>query len=564
MGLFRRKTKQYSDIAPDEIFLDSRNAPNFDVYQFEGKIERPLPKSSFRLVAGMFLVVTLIFVGRLWSLQVAQGSNFAERSANNTLRHGLIFAERGSLVDRNGVALAWNTPNHDADFSDRHYATTSGNAHILGYVSLPQKDSSGFYYQEQYAGISGIERALDAKLAGTNGLKITEENALLDVVSESTIDAPDHGANVALTIDTRVQEAFYTIIKETAEEVGFQGGGGVLMDIETGEIISMVSYPEYSPEVFVRGEDDEAIQSMLNDPRNPFLNRMTSGLYTPGSIVKPFVVLGALNEEVISPWKEILSTGSISVQNPYNPDIVSTFVDWKAHGYVNAIDALAVSSNVYMYAVGGGYEEQEGIGISNIERYVKAFGIGEETGVVGSNEVSGVVPNPAWKAAVFDGEDWRLGDTYNTAIGQYGFQVTALQMVRAVGGIAREGQLVTPTLILNENPRLVDVPIDVDAEVYGIIQRGMRQAVLTGTARGLNLPHVHIAAKTGTAELGVTKNFVNSWVVGYYPYNDPQYAFAVVMESGPAKNLIGGVSVMNKFFWWLTQHTPEYLKAHVE
>ncbi len=550
----------YRDIAPDEIFLDARNAPRFDKHQLEGRLEKPISERTPRMVGGLFLLVVLIFSGQLFLLQVKNGDAYLDQSENNSLRHDVLFADRGIIYDRNGVELAWNEPNTEDEYSLRKYNSLSGLAHVLGYVTYPQKDERGYYFQQEYVGTTGVEEGYEELLSGENGIRIRERDVFLDVVSESTINEPHNGDDVILTIDARVQHNLYEFIRDLALRTGFQGGAGVLMDIHTGEIIALTSYPEYSPQVMTDGDDRERINRYLENQYTPFLNRATNGLYTPGSIVKPFVALGALNEEVITPEKTILSTGSIRLPNPYNPELFSIFTDWKAHGNVNVKDALAVSSNIYFYEVAGGYEDQIGIGITKLEEYIRAFGVGERTNIKGISEVDGVVPNPDWKEENFEDGVWRVGDTYNTAIGQYGFQVTPIQMARAVAGIASGGELVRPKINLNEKTQKSSVSINVSSEHLETVQDGMRLGVTAGIAQALNVPFVKVAAKTGTAELGVSKKLVNSWITGFYPYLDPQYAFAVVMERGPSTNLTGAVFVMRNLLEWMALEAPEYLE----
>ena len=139
-----------------------------------------------------------------------------------------------------------------------------------------------------------------------------------------------------------------------------------------------------------------------NDEDLPLLNKVIAGAYTPGSIIKPFLALAALKENIIDPEKIIVSTGSITVPNPYNPSLPSVFTDWKAHGEVDMRRAIEVSSNVYFYHIGGGYEDQEGLGIERIDDYMRHFGFGGHSGVALPGELSGVVPNPEWKREVFN------------------------------------------------------------------------------------------------------------------------------------------------------------------
>ena len=381
------------------------------------------------------------------------------------------------------------------------------------------------------------------------------------MTSESVIERPQDGKNLSLSIDARIQEKMYEEIYKLAHRVGFQGGAGVIMNIHDGTLLAATSYPEYSSAVMSKGEDTKQISSLLSDKQNPFLNRVTLGLYTPGSIVKPFVAMGALAEGIISPSKQILSTGSISLPNPFFPGKFSVFRDWKAHGWVDMRKALAVSSDVYFYAVGGGFEDQQGLGISNIEKYMRIFGFGKSTGIDIGNEAVGTIPNPEWKKENFDGDIWRIGDTYNTSIGQYGFQVTPIQAVKATASLANEGMLIEPSIILDrQNIQKGEVLPFENNSWFKIINEGMRQTVLEGTARGLNIAGLEVAGKTGTAELGALKQFVNSWVIGFFPYKDPQYAFVIMMEKGPHDNLIGATYVGNQVLNWMVAHTPEYTK----
>ncbi|NCS99066.1 hypothetical protein GW764_02655 [Candidatus Parcubacteria bacterium] len=578
MSLLRKKHGRISvggNIDPDEIFLDSENLPDFDTNQFEGRIEKPISKKTIIGLGLFFSLIFVIFAGRIWNLQVANGEYYKERSVKNSLRYNLIFADRGNIYDKNNIPLAWNNPrNHEAEFSTREYKTDIGLATLFGYVSYPKKDSAGFYFEEEISGVDGLESIYNDYLSGENGLEIVEINALNEVVDDSTTDSPENGDDLFLTVDYDVQKAFYDSIKKTVDENGFEGGGGVIIDVQNGDLLSLVSYPEYNSNALNDG-DNELINSYINDSRNPFLNRTTEGLYTPGSIIKPFIALAALQEGVISPNKEILSTKQMIIPNPYNPDLPSVFTDWKAHGMVDVRRALAMSSNIYFYQVGGGYSslspsepgysqqthfaDQEGLGISRIEEYLKKFGFGQRVDLEGFNNKNGTIPNPDWKKKTFD-DEWRLGDTYFTAIGQYGFQVTPIQVARAISAIANGGEIIEPRIVKNfKDSGETKRKIDISQENFEIIREGMRDAVEYGTARGLSYEDFSIAAKTGTAELGSTKDKVNSWATGFFPYENPKYAFVIFLEKGDRKNLIGGVSAARGFFDWARYNKPELL-----
>lgn len=557
-------------VEPDEIFLDSENLENFDSQQMEGRIEKQISKRTIVSLGIFFILFASVFSLRLGFLQIKKGEAYLTRSQNNTLEKQVIFADRGIIYDRNKEELAWNQKedfkigeeeiSSKYDFAVRKYKS-SGFSHLLGYVSYPAKDKSGNYWQTEFIGKDGLEKMYNDRIKGTNGSKIVETDVSKKVYSENTVNDPIDGADLITTIDSRIQGEMYTLIKNLSDSYSFTGGAGILMDVHSGEILASTSFPEYNSEILSLGEDTILIKNYLSDKRKVFMDRTISGLYTPGSIVKPFLALAALNENLISPAKEILSTGSISIPNPYYPGKETVFRDWKAHGWTNMQEAIAVSSDVYFYTIGGGFGGQKGLGISNIEKYVRLFGVGDKTGIDMLDEKSGVIPSIEWKAKNFPGDPWRIGDTYHTAIGQYGFQVTPIEMVRAVSAIANNGTLVTPHFILGdlekENQK---TNLNFSAENFEVVRQGMRMAVTEGTASAIYVPYVKAAAKTGTAQLGVAKNRVNSWIIGFFPYDNPKYAFTVMMESGPSSNSIGASFIMRQLFDWMSINTPEYFE----
>ena len=553
------KFKKNKEIAPDEIFMDSHNLPEFNNQQFEGRLEKSISKTSLAVIVVFFLLVLGTYGFKAWALQVKNGDIYSTRSENNRLRHTPIFAPRGVIYDRNGVELAWNAPSNDPDIATREYKKEEGLAHVLGYVQYPTKDKAGFYYREDFEGVDGVEKYFDKVLQGDNGIRLVEVDAHDKIQSGNTMEPPKEGTNITLSIDHRIQSQMYKAIKGVAERVGFAGGAGVMIDTTTGEVIALTSYPEYSPQVMSQKTDTSLVKSYFSSSGKPFLDRAVDGLYTPGSIIKPYMALAALNENIISPAKQILSTGSISIQNQYYPELQNVFKDWKAHGRVDMRRALAVSSDVYFYAVGGGYKDQKGLGIARIEKYMKLFGFAEKIQDSFFSGATGVIPNPEWKKENFDGEGWTLGNTYHTSIGQYGFQTTPVQIVRAVASLVNDGLLRNPSIIKGEAGEVVR-QIEIPAGDFQIIREGMRMGVKEGTGTSLNVPYVEVASKSGTAELGATKDKVNSWMTGYFPYQTPRYAFVMLMERGSVHNLIGAGAAMRETLDWMSVNTPEYFK----
>jgi penicillin-binding protein 2 len=563
-----RKRIYGSEIMPEDVFLDATNRPGLNATQLEGRIERPVEPIAIFSVGILFAIAVLVFIGTAFNLQILQGDAYADISRNNRLDRSVLFASRGIVTDRNGEELIWNLPAEVGEASSTHPTTTlpyakrayinaSGFAHILGYVRYPRADKNGTWWREEYVGASGIEHAFDSILMGENGSSMSETSARGALVREDIVDPPRDGEPLTLSIDADMQAELARVLSNHASNQGFRGGAGIIMDVRSGELLALTSFPEYDNAAFSEG-DIATVRGANEDNATPLLNRAVAGLYAPGSIVKPMFAAAALHEGLINPEKSILSTGSISIPNPYFPDKPSIFKDWKAHGYTDMRRAIAVSSDVYFYAIGGGYQDQRGLGIAKIDDYARKFGFGAITGFIIGGEEEGTIPTPEWKKEVFE-DDWRLGDTYNTAIGQYGFQVTPLQVMRYTAALANGGHLLTPQLVKGAQSEAVSVGIS-DAELQ-VVREGMRDAVTDGgTAASLNIGGIELAAKTGTAQIGMNNEYMNSWVIGFWPASNPKYAFAVVLERAPANTLSGAAPAMSNFFYWLRDVKPEYVK----
>ncbi len=561
MSIFDRikKKNHVKEISPDEIFVKSDNLYALDADRFEGRMEYPIGSATLTMVGISCACIGLLFFLRVCDLALLHHDSYVAEAESNRLDSTLVFAERGIIRDRYGVELAWNSSAATStnEHSTRSYTNLRGLGHVLGYAQAPRRDRAGIYYQHFFEGVSGVELSFDALLRGTNGTRVVETDARLGTLSETVLVTPKRGEDLTLTLDAELTSELYNMLEELAERIPFHAGAAALMDVHTGEILALTSFPEVPSQVLSSG-DAEKIRKYQTDSRQPFLDRVLGGVFTPGSVVKTVVAYGALSEGVVTPKTTFLSTGALLLANPYLPGEYTRFSDWKAHGLVDMRRALAVSSDVYFYYVGGGFGTQRGIGIKNIEKYARMFGYGSVTGIALEGEKSGTVPSPAWKESVFpDDPVWRIGNTYHTAIGQYGFQATPLQVLRATAVFANGGYLVRPRLSTTEEISTTRVAHN-DAYI-SVVDEGMRQGVTEGTAIALNVPYVKVAAKTGTAELGVHKEYVNSWVTGYFPYNNPKYAFVVLMERGPRANLIGASSLGHTLFDWLHEHRPEYL-----
>jgi penicillin-binding protein 2 len=555
------------EIAPDEIFLDSSNLPGRDDPQFEGRIIRPVAGSAILTVGVVCALVLIVFTGRSFDLSIMRGAAYADISRDNRLDRSVLFAERGRILDRTGRELAWNSSASSTEdatttpFSARRYSDDSGFSHLVGFVRYPKTDQNGVWWREEYAGVSGAELVFDDELQGENGSEMIETDAGGRVSRRNIVALPEAGEDVRLSIDAEVENKLHTILSAHAKAQGFRGGAAVIMDVHTGELLALVSFPEYDHAAFAEG-DVKATTAAGANALSPLLNRATSGLYAPGSIVKPIFAAAALNEGLLTPDTKILSTGAITIPNPYDPAHPTIFRDWTVHGWVDMRTAIAVSSDEYFYTIGGGHGTQKGLGIAKLDEYAQRFGLGAETGIPLFGEEAGVIPTPEWKRQVFGPDDpWRIGNTYHTAIGQYGFQITPVQAVRFIAAVANGGSLLTPQIALDSPPHSTSV--NIPDEYLKVVREGMRLGVTSdrkdATVKSLNIGGIHIAAKTGTAQIGAGNQWMNSWSVGFWPAENPRYAYAAVLEQAPAGTLSGAAPGLVPFFHWLITNHPEYV-----
>lgn len=357
---------------------------------------------------------------------------------------------------------------------------TPTTSHILGYLGpvsatvAEELRDQGVDPQFVRTGYEGIERFLEEQLSGTRGEQIVEVDVAgeaLSVISETPAIA---GQSVSLTLDYELQAiAEELMIEQLANRnnVDFYASQGrtmprgistqgviIAMDPNTGEILTMVSWPTYDNSRFARGIDVEYYLDIIEDSSRPLVNNAIKGLYPPGSVWK-LITAAAVNEEnVIDPEQQLDDPGELIVENRYAPNDPAAsqrFVCWldNGHGRVNLIQSIAFSCDVYYYQVGGGNAEISeqvlspgGLGITDLFRYSTATGIGSELGVELPFEAAGRMPDPDWKRRNF-GENWSTGDTYNAAFGQGYVTTTPLQLLNQVVAIINNGTLYQPTLV---------------------------------------------------------------------------------------------------------------------
>lgn len=426
--------------------------------------------------------------------------------------------------------------------SFREYKTSENFSHLLGYTGLVnQKDiEENNYFYDDYTGKSGIELIYENELKGGYGKKEIEVDSLgkESKIVNSTNAIP--GNNIILTIDSELQELLGNRLNSMINKnKSITGGAAIAMDPRNGEILSLVSAPSFNNNMFTLGVEMDKYNEIIASEKKPLFNRSISGEYPSGSTIKPIVAIAALEEGIINENTSIMSTGGIQVDKWFFPD-------WKAggHGATNITKAIAESVNSFFYTIGGGHEEFDGLGVNTLSAYMKKFGLGDKLGIDLNSEADGFIPTKQWKEEA-KGESWYIGDTYHLSIGQGDILVTPLQVAFYTAAIANGGSLFKPHIlrsIVNRNNEMIkDVQSTLIKENIAeeknidIVKNGLRQAVLTGSARALNDLPFTSAGKTGTAQFGTEKK-THAWFTAFAPYENPEIVITVLVEAGGEGN----------------------------
>lgn len=427
---------------------------------------------------------------------------------------------------------------------------TGGNtaAHILGRVGKIYKDEYDVLKDEGYSlndiiGKQGIEKIMESELRGTDGTSRVEQSVDGREVNVTAHTAAKQGNNVVLTIDADLQkaaeqaivDAINYVITNSENEPGGAGydadcGALVALDINTGEVLAMASYPDYNVNTF-----DEDYSSLYADPRAPMFNRAIGGAYEPGSTFKMVTAMAALQDGVIEPDDYIVDQGKYDFYSDYKPACWIYNSTGGTHGAQNVSLALENSCNYFFYDVG------RRTGIESINTYAKLLGLGESTGIeLSSEESTGRLTSPKLREEA--GLVWQPGDTLQVSIGQSDNLFTPLQLANYVATIANGGNRYkvhlikevrspeTGEIISSVQPEILS-KISLEPENRTAILKGMKNVVELGTAStvfdGFDIP---IGGKTGTAEVAGGSD--NAIFVAFAPYDKPTIAVCAVIEHG--------------------------------
>ena len=589
-----------------------------EVDEFTERDEEGVDMLRRRLLGGAAVIILffLIIITRLWFLQIHHGEDYKQYAYNNRVRKQSITAPRGHILDRSGREVVTNRPSfnvvmmredsHDIDdvlkrlapvldqdiselwerireaegtprylpiilkedidwetlaYLENHNQNFSGirievqpvrvypygdlGANVIGYLGAINKKELAEADPEIYDGSDligkrGLERLREADLRGGKGYRLTEVDAKGFERNELTRIDPLPGREIYLTLDAELQKIAEDMMN--AEE---KAGAVVATEVKTGRLLAAVSTPSIHLEDFVGGISYEKWDALMNNERHPLLNKVVQGAYPPGSTYKMVTAIAGLAEAVINEHTTIYCPGHYRFGN-------RTYRCWKhsGHGKVDLRRAISESCDVYFYQVG------QMVGVDNLAKYARMFGLGEPTGVLLEHEKAGIIPTKAWKMEKY-GKKWQDGETLSIAIGQGYNLTTPLQINTMTAALANYGKRMRPQLIervlepdgtVVENfAPIVESDLQVNALQMEQIHNGMMDVVQgkRGTARNVRIEGLTIAGKTGTAQVvkvaqyrGMKEEDIpykwrdHAWFTCFAPVEDPEIAVTVLVEHG--------------------------------
>ncbi len=368
----------------------------------------------------------------------------------------------------------------------RHYKYSSLFSHIIGYVALANEselEKNPNLDMGDNIGKQGVELTYEKELRGIKGQENHEVDASGRILSLQLSSLPQAGENLHLSIDLALQKA-------ATQAIGDKTGAVVVMEATSGQILALVSSPNYDTNLFTHGISEEKWQELLNNPYHPLQNRPLQNIYPLASVYKLVVAGCGLQDKMISPATKFFCSGAYKLGNRF-------FRCWKkyGHGEVNLERSLVESCDVYYYKLG------EQLGVDKIYNFSKQCGFGEKTGIDLPHEREGLVPNKEWKKNR-TGQDWQSGETLILSIGQGYLLVSPLQVARFIAALVNGGDLLKPELNALKEPT-VQGKIPIDDATRTILQKTMVATVtkIKGTAKRLYMPGMIIGAKTGTAQV---------------------------------------------------------------
>lgn len=541
-------------------------------------------KRSYVLAICLVLVAFVVFF-RLVQLQVVRGEYYRELADDNRTRTQIVFAPRGSILDRNGAPLVFNVPGYRKIDNEktiflgrdealeriakgekniqvdtlRNYPYQDSLSHVLGYVGQISEDQLKQAKYKDYSlsdiiGKSGVEEEYENVLRGIPGKTLIEVDAFGKAVRTLGQTDPVAGKDITLTIDGPLQKEVYEAMKGVDK-------GVAIVSTPDGEIMAMVSKPSFDPNLFTLGANYTAtdsayktVDSILTDKTNqPLLNRAIGGTYPPGSTFKLVTAASGIESKKIDENYKVEDTGVVRI-GPYS------FSNWYftqhggKDGSVDVTKAISRSNDIFFYKLA------EKIGVGQLAKTGEEFGLGKKLGIDLLGEEEGTLPTADWKKKVI-GEPWYTGDTLIYGIGQGYLLTTPLQVNNWTATIANGGWVYKPHLLKSEDPKPISEDI-LGAASTSLIREGMIRSCARGgvafpffefkvkneklkvdgrnilvaplattSANFKDYRHVVVACKTGTAQWGGEKDKPHAWITLFAPAYDPEIVVTVLAEA---------------------------------
>ncbi len=536
---------------------------------------------KFKLTRNLVFIAFFIILLTSLRLQIIEGKKYYRLSEKNRIRQRYIPAARGKIFDRRGAEIANTRPGfyvsaiqslidektlrhiatildideerireklrmeknpfmavkiaHDIRYEQlsvieegmdllkgievgveplRNYPYKELFCHLIGYVGEitdNEISKSKDYKADDYIGRMGLEEYCEGQLKGTDGVEYIEVDARgreLGKIAEKRPLPAITGKDIHTTIDLPLSESVAVYLED------FDNAACVCLDPQNGEILVLYSKPGFDPNHFVHGLQKKEWQILHNRPDAPMYNRAIMSCYPCGSTFKPFVALAALDSKMITSKKSFTPcSGKYRLGR-------RVFRCWKRHGWLELIDAIVYSCDIYFYQLGAL------VGVDTIVSRTREIGFGRKTNIDLPGEKAGFLPDRTWFESHY-GDNWTLGHVFNLSVGQGDLLVTPLQVACTYTIFANDGKIPLPHVIKRDDYKYRETAIS--QEALDIVKEALRGVVSSGTGTLANVENFDVCGKTGTAQNPHGED--HSLFVGYAPRSDPQILVCVFVEN---------------------------------
>lgn len=522
-----------------------KNSPSFDLLIISREVRENLSEDNQNKIAGIL------------KIQMDEFKIFI----SDSIKSNSIFFAATDLNKDQVLAIEYLNPTgyYIVPNTKRYYIDGQQFSQITGYIGKVNKNDlkDEYYYSTDVVGRLGVEAQYEEILRGEHGMILFSKDKNENLNKDSV-----QGQNLVLNIDYDLQKKLYNELYGVLASSGLSRGAAVIQNPQNGAVLAMASFPSFDNNLIVNGISDNQFKNLFESKAKPLFNRVISGLYNPGSTIKPFVGMTALQEGIITPQDTIRDCVSLVIPNPFDKNSPYVFKNWRQDfGLFNLRRAIAQSCNVFFFTIGGGPPAGggniSGLGAEKIAKYLMAGLANVKLGTDLPGEEKGFVPTPDWKLQT-RGENWYQGDTYNISVGQGDLLVTPLWLNSYISAIANGGAIYKPMVaqrVVDEKNNDLEIfkeevlaKLPFSDNVIAEMKSNMEETVISGTAGILKDLPVRAGAKTGTAEVVKGKS-INSLFTAFAPFDHPEINITVLIE-GSALNQGLAIRAANNVLKW--------------